>query len=337
MDERWTPRPTAEHNMSGASCPRPARGGMPEEAVDVVVILAIAIACTIGGASGGAAGLAMAILFALASVIAIVYLRFDPHITHTANGFALIHTRRMRDGSLARVFRQGGVYQSATYLDGRRFEPVFAYQRAFDIVFDLEGQKFERTGRGVVDVLALGGGGYAWPKHALMSHDNLHMDVVEIDEAVTRAARRWFFVDELEARAGDRLYIITADGRAYLEGERDAGRYDAIVNDTFSGHEPVLALATVEAARAARSLLAPGGLYVANVVSHEGGTELTFLRDTAATLRQVFARVWIVPATDEQFDGEDNYLVIASDEPYAVVGSIPFDEEFLGTPMTDAA
>lgn len=335
MDKSRPPRGAAR-TTSGAPAPRTG-GGAPAETVDVIVILLIAIAFTAGG-RGGAAGMAMALLFALASVIAIVYLRFDPHITRTEGGFALVRTRRMPDGSLARVFRQGGVYQSATYLDGRRFEPVFAYQRAFDIVFDLEDQMVEGSGHGVARVLELGGGGFAWPKHALMSRPDLAMDVVEIDPAVTRAARRWFFVDELEALAGDRLHILTQDGRAYLDrvaADGAALRYDAIVNDTFSGSEPVSALATVEAARAARACLAAGGLYVANAVSRDGGADLAFLRDAAASLSQVFSHVWVVPATDEYLGGEDNYLLVASDAYYAVVGAIPFDDEFLGTARHD--
>ena len=331
MDGRWLPRAKAERRAA-----RRHADGVPDKVVDVVVILAIAIACTIGQAAGAAA-LAMALLFAVAALAALAYLRLDPHVTRTAEGFALIYTRRMPDGSPARVLRQGGVYQSATYLDERRFEPVFAYQRAFDIVFELEGQKFERTGAGACRVLALGGGGYAWPKHALAGRDSLHMDVVELDEAVTRAARRWFFVDELEVLVGSRLRIVTADGRAYLDGyaSGDGARYDAVVNDTFSGSEPVHALATVEAMRAARACLVPGGLYVANVVSREGGMDVSFLRDAAATLARVFAHVWIVPATDEQFDGEDNYLLIASDAEYDVTSAIPFDEEFLGEALSD--
>ena len=33
----------------------------------------------------------------------------------------------------------------------------------------------------------------------------------------------------------------------------------------------------------------------------------------------------------------DNYLVIATDGPYTFSGSIPFDEDFLGTPLRDGA
>lgn len=318
-----------------ASARRRAGGGLPTEVVDVAVILFIAIAFTVGGMSGAAA-LAMALLFALASVIAIVYLRFDPHVAHTAGGFAFVRTRRLADGSLARVLRQGGVYQSATYLDDRRFEPVFAYQRGFSVVFDAEDAMRAASGHGISRVLALGGGGYAWPKYALTEHPDLAMTVVEIDSEVTSLARRLFFLDELEHIAGARLQLVCDDGRTVLERDAAEGTtFDVIVNDTFSGAEPVRGLATVEAMRAARACLTPGGIYITNVVSRGEGTDVTFLRDVVATLSAVFAHVWVLPVTEELFAGEDNYLVIASDAAYAWPDAIPFDQEFLGEVLGD--
>ncbi|MDM8301738.1 spermidine synthase [Collinsella tanakaei] len=314
---------------------RRAGGGLPTEVVDVVVILFIAIAFTVGGMSGAAAW-AMALLFALSSVIAIVYLRLDPHVAHTAGGFAFVRTRRLADGSLARILRTRGVYQSATHLDERRFEPVFAYQRGFSVVFDVEDAMRAASGHGISRVLALGGGGYAWPKYALTEHPDLAMTVVEIDPEVTSLARRLFFLDELERIAGARLQLVCDDGRTVLERDAAEGAaYDVIVNDTFSGAEPVRGLATIEAMRAARSCLTPGGIYITNVVSRGEGTDVTFLRDVVATLSAVFAHVWVLPVTEELFAGEDNYLVVASDAAYAWPDAVPFDREFLGEVLED--
>lgn len=272
----------------------------------------------------------------LSALGALAWSRADPHLARTRGGWALIRSRRLPDGTRVRVLRQGGVYQSATYLDERRFEPPFAYQRAFDAVFDAEDGMRRARGHGIRRVLALGGGGYAWPKHALSQRDDLLMDVVEIDEAVMRIARRWFFVDELERLAKGRLRLVCADGRAYLEGA-PAGGYDAVVNDTFAGDEPVVALATVEAMRAARACLAAGGLYLANVVSRGEGGDVSFLRDAVATCAAVFAHVWVLPASDEDLGGEDNYLVVASDDPYRFPEAIPYDEAFMGAVMRDPA
>ena len=198
-------------------------------------------------------------------------------------------------------------------------------------------------------VLVLGGGGFAWPKHVLATHPEVSLDVVEIDPAIIRIARKHFFLDEAIEKFDPvhaRLRLICDDGRAFLENAAESSqrsygvrpeamRYDAIVNDAFSGAEPVRSLATVEAAQAAKACLIPGGLYAANVVSDFDRANVAFLRDLTATFAEAFAHVHIIPCPDEDFGGEDNYLVIATDGAYDFEDAIPFDEDFLGTPMRD--
>ena len=257
-------------------------------------------------------------------------------LVRTKGGMARVKTVQDAAGERVRVLQQGGVYQSATYLDKRRFEPVFAYIWAFDTMFQADGTLRGVEGHGIERVLMLGGGGFSYPKHALATHPELSMDVVEIDPAVVRLARRWFFLDELEKLAGERLGLITADARAYLaQAIVDGTRYDAIVNDCFSGATPVQSVATLEALLHIKACLRPGGIYLANVVSANGGEDISFLRDFVATTAAVFSSVHVVPCEDEVFGGEDNYLVLASDASYVFESSLPFDEDFLGTVLRD--
>ena len=149
-------------------------------------------------------------------------------------------------------------------------------------------------------------------------------------------ARRWFYLDELEHAVGDRLRVITAEARSYL-GVTSVGhrRCDVVVSDCFGGTEPVRELATVEALRLVRSSLNPGGIYVANIVSANEESDVTFLRDCAATALEVFAHAWVVPCGDAEFGGEGNYLLIASDGDYAFAEAVPFDTDFLGAALHD--
>ena len=289
------------------------------------------------------------VLVVLAVVLIGLYLHFRAQRKTSAAPLApQVREVTSPDGEPVRVLESGGVYQSATYLDDRRFEPVFAYQRAFEVMFEVEQEMRAAHGHGIERALAIGGGGFAWPKYALTRHPELILDVVESDPSIIELARRWFFVDELKGQVGDRLYIMEADGRELIDelapGMEFAATptavhcrapYDAVVNDTFSGAEPVRALATVEAARSVRAVLRPAGLYLTNVVSREEGRDLAFLRDEVATLAEVFAHVHVVPATDELWGGEDNYLLIATDGAYTFSDAIPFDEDFLGTPLRD--
>lgn len=286
--------------------------------------------------------------------------RYDIHPIRTMSGPAAVYTV----AGDVRVLRAGGVFQSATHLDGRRFEPVFEYYRCFDAMFAAETPLASSFGHGMTEVLMLGGGGFAYPKHLLTSRFGVMLDVVEIDPAVIAAARRWFFVDELEARLadpadlrGNRMRVFAADARSFIEradepfelslsssapGSKGAAirargfeRYNAIVNDCFSGSEPVADLATLDAAHAIRRRLVPGGLYLANVVSQGDGSDLSFLRDVVATLKLVFLNVHVVPCSDERFGGEDNYLVIATDSEAVFPGAVPYDDDFLGVPLVD--
>lgn len=277
-----------------------------------------------------AAGCALA----LGAAVALAVRRLG--ITRVRGGIARVHSVRTADGQLVRVLQAGGVYQSATYVGERRFVPVFAYYRAFDVMFDVEGAPQGQVGHGIQRVLMLGGGGYAYPKHVLTQHDDVRMDVVEIDPAITRLARRWFYLDELERRSGGRLGLISADARSYVvRAAESTARYEAVVNDCFSGAQPVVALATVEALQAIKRCLTPGGLYLANVVSTHEGACVDFLRDAVATALQVFACVHVLPCPDEEFGGEDNYLIIASDTALEIAGALPFDDDFLGVVMHD--
>ena len=284
--------------------------------------------------AGVAAGVALGA--AALGVAAVAVRNAVLQVARTRSGIARVKTVRDTSGAEVRVLVQGGVYQSATYVGDRWTEPVFAYYRAFDDVFESEDAMQADFGHGIERVLMLGGGGFAYPKFALTTHPSLQMDVVEYDAEVTRLARRWFYLDELEKAAGDRLKVVTAEARSYL-GVTSVGhrRYDAAVSDCFGGAEPVRELATVEALQLVKKSLNPGGVYAANIVSKGGGTDVAFLRDCTATALAVFNHAWVVPCADEEFGGEENYLLLASDGDYDFADAVPFDEDFLGQELHD--
>ena len=106
--------------------------------------------------------------------------------------------------------------------------------------------------------------------------------------------------------------LVTADGRAYLD--ECAQRYEAVLNDAFVGAVPVGSLATVEAARRIRGCLAPGGVYMTNVLASVTGSTGRFLRAEVKTLRSVFRHVCVSPASSGAQPGEvTNWMLAASD------------------------
>ena len=188
--------------------------------------------------------------------------------------------------SEVRVLAQGGVFQSATYLGEYWSEPVFEYIRAFDAMFEALPQMRAWYAHGIGRVLMLGGGGFSYSKALLTARDDVWMDVVEADPAIVQMARRWFYLDRLEQEVGPRLGICTEDARVYLERISMEGTepvlYDVVISDVFAGADPVRSVATVQALQRVREHLAPGGLYMANIVSRDHGTDISFLRDALA-------------------------------------------------------
>ncbi|MBQ3106344.1 MAG: fused MFS/spermidine synthase [Eggerthellaceae bacterium] len=242
-------------------------------------------------------------------------------------GTAYVYDVETEDGDPVRLLEVGGVFESATYLDERRFEPAFEYYRAFDRLFEAFPQP-ER-------VLMLGGGGFAYPKHFVASQPFGAMDVVEIDPVITRIAYERFFLGELVERyrtaETGRLRIVTADARAYVE-ELACGdvplRYDVIINDSFSGDAPTEWLAGREGLDALKRCLAPNGLLMVNFICDVEADASDLVR-LLLDLRSAFAYVHVIPCVDETFGGEDNNLVIATDGEYEFSDCLPSPEKCL--------
>lgn len=253
-------------------------------------------------------------------------------IPRTKFGMALVFSVEGDDGEPVRVLNVGGMYQSATFLDDRYTELVFSYDKLFDRMFDAPIP--------IDRVLMIGGGGYAYPKHFIASVPDAHLDVVEIDPMVTQIARRYFFLDRLieeyETERTGRLGLIAADGRAYLDdlacrladgdvrpADKDVpcARYDVVLNDSFRGKTPAASLTTLEAAQSVHACLNPGGLYLSNVVAALEGDQARFMRAIVATLKQVFAHVYVVPCGVDELADRDNNVVIATDGEYAFRGA----------------
>lgn len=246
------------------------------------------------------------------------FARFGPAVVRTVDG---------PDGSPLRVLEVGGAYQSATYLDERRYEPAFSYYRAFDLMFE--------TGAPVRDVLMLGAGGCSWPKYLVTHRAGVRIDAIEADPAVARLARRWFFVEPLLRESagaprrllapGSSLSLVVDDGRRHLERCLANGRrYDAVANDAYVGAGLASSFATVEAGLLVKRVLRPGGCYLVNASSSAGGFDVTAVARLVDRLSRAFAHVHVVPCADAGFAAEDNYLVVATDASCRFDGEISF-------------
>lgn len=243
-----------------------------------------------------------------------IFLKFD-----TMAGPCKVFTIERKDG-LVRVMNVAGTMQSATYLDDDTYcDLAYSYTRDYDCMF--------LAGVPVHDVLVLGGGGYSYPKHLIAHCPEAFVTCVEIDPVITAIARRYFFLDRLfeeyDLDETGRLRLIEGDARAFLEDSDE--RYDAIVNDCFSGMSLVESLVTCEAVQLYHEHLREGGVYLSNVIGAVEGPRSRPMRRIMRTLASEFAHVYVLPGQPSMLSNCDNNVVIATDGDWRFSGAIELE------------
>ena len=138
--------------------------------------------------------------------------------------------------------------------------------------------------------------------------------VSEIDGGVVGLDR-----DEFGDLAGTGIDIRVEDGRLGLQ-RLDADTRDLVVGDAFGGVSVPWHLTTVEALSEIQRVLAPGGVYAANLIDHG---ELEFARAEVATVAEVFDHVALLGEPTDLAVGPasargGNLVVVASDRPLSV-------------------
>jgi predicted membrane-bound spermidine synthase len=149
-----------------------------------------------------------------------------------------------------------------------------------------------------------GGGSYTQPRAVQARYPDAQIVVAELDPQVTAMAQSELYFEPGEVR------ILHSDARRVLQ-QLHGQRFDVIVGDVFHDIAVPYHLVTREYAGLVRSRLAPGGLYVLNVVDVYPDPRL--VKSMLKTLRQVFGevRVWIEAWTSP--DTRVTYVISAGD------------------------
>jgi spermidine synthase len=112
-------------------------------------------------------------------------------------------------------------------------------------------------------ILIIGLGGGTLPMALAEVLPDAQIDVVEIDPAVARVARRYFGFKD-----GPKMKVYEVDGRVYVKRAiREGKKYDAILLDAFDHEYIPEHLLTQEYLGEVKSLLSPEGNLVANTFS----------------------------------------------------------------------
>lgn len=197
--------------------------------------------------------------------------------------------RVLQDGPERFLLIDGGAH---TGVDTTLWESLFEYVN----VMDIPRGYFDRPKRMLL--VGLGGGSVA----KNYARNGWTVDVVEIDPAVTRLARRYFALRDDEAR------VFHEDGRQYLR--RGGEAYDIIILDAFGSGSIPFHLITSESFARARECLSPEGVLAVNLQSI--GWHDTIVTTIAATARRQFANVLVLPIAEPP-NQLGNIVLLAAD------------------------
>lgn len=190
----------------------------------------------------------------------------------------------------------------------------FRYMRLFRDVIEAEPD-------GPLDLLHLGGAGFAFPRATAVDRPGSVQTVLEIDGELVRFAEQ-----ELDLVTGDELRVVVGDARLTVAG-LDEDSYDVIVGDAFNGLTVPWHITTRQFVADLDRVLRPDGLIVLNLID---GGDLEFVRAELATYAETFDHLSLIaPPGGLGFGGARNVIMVASHEPVPTPDIEPGDGELL--------
>ncbi len=154
-------------------------------------------------------------------------------------------------------------------------------------------------------ILIIGGGGYSFPRWVESQSDlaDVHLDVVEIDPAVTEIAH-----DKLGLSRSTRINSIHMDGRQFVKSA-PAASYDLVIQDAVNDLSVPYHLMTAEYNVLIQRLLQSEGVYLLTVIdSMEYGR---FLTSAVRTVQHSFEETQLLAPVETSSLSERSVFVIA--------------------------
>lgn len=145
-----------------------------------------------------------------------------------------------------------------------------------------------------LSVLAIGGGGYVFPRYVEEVWPGSYIDVAEIDPEVTEAAMQAFGLDR-----NTTINTVNMDARNYIDellerkcSGKEIQLYDFIYGDAFNDYSIPCQLITKEFNDKIAQTLTDDGVYMLNLIDIYDYGE--FLATVINTLQQTFSNVYVV-------------------------------------------
>lgn len=204
------------------------------------------------------------------------------------NHLSIVESVDMRNNRRVRVLvTDPDAAQSLMYTD-HPSELVSEYTKFYELAFHYKPDTKK--------ILMLGGGGYCVPRYLLDDKSrDIDIDVVEIDEGITQAARDYF-----DLKDDDRLKIFHEDARTFLNraflNDNESGKYDAVFMDTFSSATVIpFQLTTKETAVRLKKILKPDGVLIVNMIASVYGPKSGVFHGIYKAFSNSFPTMMIFP------------------------------------------
>ena len=172
----------------------------------------------------------------------------------------------------------GSTPQSYVDLDDPEYLE-FEYMRRIGHVLDLAAPAGT-----ALRVLHLGGGALSLARYVAATRPGSTQLAVDDDADLVELVRERLPLRRRGQRATGRIRIRVGDARAVLDGLPDSS-FDVVIADVFAGARTPAHLISVEFTKLTRRVLAPDGLFIANIGD---GPPLAHTRGRVATARAVF-------------------------------------------------
>ena len=183
----------------------------------------------------------------------------------------------------------------------------YFYTRIYAVITEGLGRNKEK-----LSAMAIGGGGYVFPRYIEKVWPGSRIDVIEIDPDVTRAAMKAFGLAE-----NTTIHTVHMDARNYVDrlfeekqSGRDVPRYDFIYGDAFNDLSPPFQLVTREFNEKLSKLLSDDGVYMINLVDifNPG----LFLGPVINTLQKTFPYVYTLTDGNVSHSSRSTFVMIAA-------------------------
>ena len=159
------------------------------------------------------------------------------------------------------------------------------------------------------NTLSIGGGGFTFPKYVTATYPGAHADVLELDPAVTQAAR-----DYLKLPDDPRIRVFNNDARLFFIDDPPEDRYDLVYGDAFNDLSVPWHLTTLEFDQRVRRAMKDDGILMTNIIDNYRTGE--FLRAYLRTLTHAFPHVYLFGLGSAWTGtGASTYVAVASPSP----------------------